>query len=270
MGYLQAVVLGVVQGLTEFLPISSDGHLALTYTLFNTPPDLAFEVFLHAATLIATIVYFWPDIARLLRSLGHSGRGTADRRLLGLIALATLISGSLAFLLKQLVESANLSLVAIGSGFLITAAMLTVAELLSGRRAPREPDRLGPGRVALIAIAQAAAAFPGVSRSGLTIGGGMLTGLDRETAARFSFLVGIPVIAAATLYEGKDVVADLMSTGASSLPPFGVSAAGFLAAGVSGYFAIRALLAIVRKHPLWVFAVYTAVVGLITVAWGIF
>lgn len=269
MGYLQAVVLGIVQGLTEFLPISSDGHLALTYNMFNASPDLAFEVFLHAATLIATIVYFWPDIIRLLRSLGPAGKGTADRRLVGLIAVATVISGVLAFLLKQLVEAANLSLIAIGAGFLITATMLTAAELLSGKTPRRETDRLGFWRVAVIAVAQAAAAFPGASRSGLTIGTGMLAGLDRETAARFSFLVGIPVIAAATLYEGKDVVVDFVTSGVATLPPLGVSVAGFVAAGISGYLAIRVLLAIVRKHPLWVFAVYTAVVGLITIAWGI-
>lgn len=263
MGYLQALVLGVVQGLTEFLPISSDGHLALTYTLFHSRPDLAFEVFLHAATLIATIIYFWPDILRLLRSLGPSGKGSADRRLVSYIALATVISGILAFALKQLVEQANLSLFAIGAGFLLTSAMLVAAEVAGRRAERRSPDRLGAGRVSLIAIAQAAAAFPGASRSGLTIGSGMLAGLDRETAARFSFLVGIPVIAAATLYEAKDIV-----TGASPMPSFGVSAVGFIAAGISGYLAIRGLLALVRTRPLYVFAVYTALVGFITIAWG--
>jgi undecaprenyl-diphosphatase len=263
LGYLQALVLGVVQGLTEFLPISSDGHLALTYTLFNSRPDLAFEVFLHAATLIATVIYFWPDIMRLLRSLGPAGRGSADRRLVYYIVLATVISGVLALAFKKLVEEANLSLMAIGAGFLLTSAMLVAAEVVGRRARRRSPEQLGAGRVSLIAIAQAAAAFPGASRSGLTIGSGMLSGLDRETAARFSFLVGIPVIGAATLYEGKDIV-----TGVAPMPPVGVSLVGFLAAGISGYLAIRGLLALVRTRSLYVFAVYTALVGLITIAWG--
>ena len=264
MGYLQALVLGVVQGLTEFLPISSDGHLALTYNLFHSRPDLAFEVFLHAATLIAMIVHFRGDIVRLLRSLLPAGKGSNDRRLVGLIVLATLISGILALVAKSAVEAATTSLVAIGIGFLITSAMLAAAEFASKGMKVREPHELGVGRTTLIAVAQAAAAFPGASRSGLTIGSGMLAGLSRETAARFSFLVGMPVIAAATLYEAKDII-----TGVAPLPPFGVSAVGFVAAGISGYLAIRGLLAYVRTRPLHVFAVYTLVVGLITIAWGL-
>jgi len=262
VGYLQALVLGVVQGLTEFLPVSSDGHLALTYHLFGMQPDLAFEVFLHAATLIAMVVHFRADIVRLLRSLLPAGKGSDDRRLVGLIVLVTLISGVLALVAKNFVEDANTSLLAIGAGFLLTSAMLFTAEVVSHRTTRREPHEIGPLRASLLAVAQAAAAFPGASRSGLTIGAGMLSGLSRETAARFSFLAGIPLIAAATLYESKDVL-----TGAAPLPPLGVSALGFVAAGISGYLAIRGLLAFVRTRPLHIFAGYTLVVGLITIAW---
>jgi len=108
------------------------------------------------------------------------------------------------------------------------------------------------------------AALPGVSRSGLTISSGMLTGLTREKAARFSFLLGIPLIAAASIFEAKDVI-----SGASPMPSLAVSAVGFVAAGVCGYLAIAGLLAFVRTRPLYAFAVYTAVVGLLTIAWGI-
>lgn len=264
MGYVQALVLGGVQGLTEFLPISSDGHLALTYRLFGQPPDLAFEVFLHAATLIAMVVYFRRDIVTLASSLLPAGKGSADRRLVGILVLATAVSGVLALAAKPVVEQANTSLLAIGAGFLLTAAMLTVAEVASHRIATRDAADLGWGRTVFIAVAQALAALPGVSRSGLTISSGMLTGLTREKAARFSFLLGIPLITAASLVEAKDVV-----SGTAPMPEFAVSAVGFVAAGICGYFAIAGLLAFVRTRPLYAFAVYTAVMGLLTIAWGI-
>lgn len=264
MGFLQALVLGVVQGFTEFLPISSDGHLALTYRLFGQSPDLAFEVFLHAATLIAMIVYFRRDIVTLASSLLPAGKGSAERRLVWLIVLATAVSGVLALTFKKVIEQANTSLLAIGIGFLVTSACLIAAELVSRRIACREPEDLGWGRTVFIAVAQALAALPGVSRSGLTIASGMGAGLTREKAARFSFLLGIPLIAAASLVDAKDVI-----SGTAPMPSFAVSAVGFVAAGVCGYLAISGLLAFVRTRPLYAFAVYTAVVGLLTIAWGI-
>lgn len=263
MGGFQAFVLGAVQGLTEFLPVSSDGHLALTYRLFGSSPDLTFEIFLHLATLIAMVVYFRHDIVVLARSIGPAGRGTAQRRLVWLIVYATGISGVLALVMKRIVEQANESLYAIGAGFLFTAAVLTLAEVV-GRRAVRSvPDRLGWARTAGIAVAQALATLPGVSRSGTTISAGMLAGLDRESAARFSFLIGIPIIAAASVVQAKDVF-----SGAAPMPPVTVSLIGFVTAGLVGYFAIWGLLRLLRTRPLYVFAVYTAVVGLLTIAWA--
>lgn len=264
MGYLQAIVLGIVQGMTEFLPVSSDGHLAVTYRLFQQSPDLTFEVFLHLATLIAMILYFRNDIVTLVRSLGPKGKGSADRRLVALIVVATAISAILALAMKKTVEFANGSLVLIGAGFLATAAVLVVAEVLGRRTAVRQPADLGWRRTAGIAVAQALATLPGVSRSGMTISSGMLAGLTREAAARFSFLIGIPIIAAANLYEAKDVL-----SGAYPMPPFGVSAAGFIAAGVSGYAAMWLLFRLVRTRPLTAFAVYTSVAGIVTIAWGL-
>jgi undecaprenyl-diphosphatase len=163
------------------------------------------------------------------------------------------------------VESANESLVAIGAGFLVTAAALAAAELLSKRVAAREPHDLGWKRTLAIAVAQAAAALPGVSRSGSTIAAGMLSGLSSEQAARFSFLLGAPIIAAANLYKVKDITA-AAAGGESPL----VMVAGFIAAGVLGYAAIAALLAIVRRSPLTLFSVYTGVVGVAVIAWGLF
>lgn len=263
MGAFQAIVLGAVQGLTEFLPVSSDGHLALTYRLFGSSPDLTFEIFLHLATLIAMVVYFRADIVELARSIGPGGRGSVQRRIVWLIVAGTGISGVLALVMKKIVEQANESLYLIGAGFLVTSAALTLAEVVGRRVARRAPETLGWTRIACIAVAQALATLPGVSRSGTTISAGMLAGLGRESAARFSFLLGIPIIAAASLFEAKDVL-----SGAAPMPSVGVSLLGFVTAGVVGYAAIWALLKLLRTRPLYVFAVYTALVGLLTIAWA--
>ncbi len=263
MDTLQALALGVIQGLTEFLPVSSDGHLAIAYRLFGKTPNLAFEVFLHLATLLAAVVYFRADIAALLRSLLPAGRGSAERRLAWLIVLTTVVSGVLALALKRAVEAANTSLPAIAAGFLTTAAVLLAAEVLARRASRREPADLGLLRTVAIAVSQALAALPGVSRSGTTIAAGMLSGLDRESAARFSFLVGIPIIAAANVFEAKDVV-----SGLSPMPSVAASALGFIAAGVAGYLAIAGLLAIVRRRPLYAFSGYTALVGVAVLLWS--
>jgi undecaprenyl-diphosphatase len=248
VGALQALVLGIVQGLTEFLPVSSDGHLAITYRLFGQMPDLTFEVFLHFATLLAMVVYFRGDILVLLKSLLPAGKGSAERRLVWIIVLATGVSGVLALLMKRLVESANTSLVAIGAGFLVTAVALAGAELLSRRVSSRAPDELGWRRAAAVAVAQACATLPGVSRA---------------AAARVSFLLGIPIIAAANIYELKDVFAG------AAFPGVGTSLIGFIAAAAVGYVAIAALLSVVRRRPLYMFSVYTACVGLAVIVWGL-
>jgi undecaprenyl-diphosphatase len=260
---LEALVLGVVQGLTEFLPVSSDGHLAVMYRLFGGTPDLTFEIFLHLATLIAMVFYFRSDILALMRSLAPAGKGTPERRIVWLIVRGTLISGVIALFMKAAVKSANASLFAIGGGFLVTAAALAAAEIVSRRVAKRETADLGPAGLSGIAVAQALATLPGVSRSGMTIASGMLAGLSRESAARFSFLLGMPIIAAANILEAKDVV-----TGVAPMPALLPSAIGFLAAGIVGYYAVSGLLSVLKRRTLWVFSVYTAVVGVAVIWWG--
>lgn len=264
MGFFQAIVLGVVQGLTEFLPVSSDGHLALVYRAFHQSPSLSFEVFLHFATLVAMIVYFRSDIVTLSASLMPKGKGTGDRRVVWYIVLATAISAAIAVVMKRVVESANLSLIAIGIGFVVTALALLAAELIAQGVGRREPSELGWPRTVVIAVGQALATLPGVSRSALTISSGMVSGLTREAAARFSFLIGIPIIAAANVYELREMLSEGVG-----MPSLVVAAAGFIAAGVSGYLAIWLLLKLVRTRPLYVFAVYTAVVGIATILWGL-
>lgn len=261
MTVFDAVVLGVVQGLTEFLPISSDGHLSLTYKLLGMTPDLTFEIWLHFATVLAMYLYFWTDVVRLVSSLAPRNRatGSVDRRLVALIAVGTIISGVVALLLEPVVEPMSANMMWVGIWFLATASLLTLAELLTGRT-PSVPttDRLPMRRIAFIGVMQGLAVLPGLSRSGSTIAGGMMSGLTRERAARFSFLLGMPIITAATLVDGIR-----LATGETSLPPLPISLAGFVAAAVAGYFAMWGLLRFVRGHRLYGFAIYTAVLGAI-------
>ncbi|MBA4370421.1 MAG: undecaprenyl-diphosphatase [Coriobacteriaceae bacterium] len=257
MGLLQAVALGFVQGATEFLPVSSDGHLALVYRAFGSAPDLTFEVFLHFATLLAMLVYFRSDLMSLLRSLTSAGKGSAERRLALRIAGGTVLTGAVALALEPLVEPMSASGLWLGVWFLTTAALLAVGEFL-GPRVPRTDgaQALTWPRTTLVALLQGLAVLPGLSRSGSTIAGGMLAGLRRDEAARFSFLLGIPII---TLAAAKDAVG--IASGTVALPGAGASAAGFVVAGVTGYLAVWGLLALVKRHSLMVFSVYTAVVG---------
>lgn len=264
MPLFEAVVLGIVQGLTEFLPISSDGHLALGAQLMGREPDLTFVVFLHGATLIAMYAYFRTDVVRLIASLHprNRERSAGDRRLVMLIAAGTVVTGLVALALEPVVEPMSGSLVWVGVWFLSTAAVLAAGEAL-GAFTPRTPtsERLSFGRVVFIGVMQGLAVLPGLSRSGTTIASGMISGLTREDAARFSFLLGIPIITLAALKDFADLL-----TGTAALPPFGVSLAGFVAAAVSGYLAIYVLLRMVRTTRLYGFAAYTALLGAILLA----
>lgn len=272
MSALEALLLGVIQGLTEFLPISSDGHLAIAYRLIGDRPDLTFEVFLHAATLLAMVIYFRADIVRLASSLLPSQRARREERKTVLfIVVGTFVSGVLALALSDVVEPMAHSMVWVAIWLFVTSALLVIGEWLSRRHAVRDtsaasdgPARRGESdfsdlslpRVLLIGFLQGTAVLPGLSRSGSTIAAGLMSGLSRDRAARFSFLLGIPIITLAAAKDGVDLLG-----GASSLPPLPVSLVGFLAAGISGYLAIAGLLELVKRHSLLIFAVYTAAVG---------
>jgi len=263
MSALQAIVLGVVQGLTEFLPVSSSGHLAVAYKLLGQSPNLSFEIFLHGATLIAMIFYFRSDIARLVGSLfSHGPRQAGDRRLVVLIVLATGVSGVLALFQAPYIEKISSSMLWVGMGFLGTTVLLMLAETLN-RRVTKvaEPSRLGFGKTVFIGALQGLAALPGISRSGSTMAAGMLSGMSREESARFSFLLGIPLIALADAKDALELV-----KGTSTLPSAPIAILGFIVAGVSGYLAIAWLLSLVKKHSLKWFAAYTAVLGVVLIA----
>lgn len=262
MSAFQAILLGAVQGLTEFLPISSSGHLVLVPTVFGwDDAGIAFDVLLHAGTLIAVVVYFRADLVRMTRAVfTKDARLAQDRRLAWLIVIATVPTVLIALAFDDLFESFFEQVAWVGVFMLVTAGALTAAELLSRRDIHGEAE-LSWWKAALIGVAQGAAIAPGVSRSGATIAAGMGAGLDRESAARFSFLMSVPVILAATARSALDVTA-----GAPFPDPI-VALAGFVTAALVGYLAIAVLLAYLKVGSLYVFAAYTAFVGTTVLVW---
>lgn len=251
MTYVQAVILGLVQGLTEFLPVSSSGHLALFEHWLGVAPDLSLGILLHAGTLLAVIVFYAADLWAVVRSIMGLGRDRAYwRRLFWLLVIASLPTGIMGFLLQSRVEQAFGSLRAVGVAFAFTGVVLWLA----GRQAPGRAgaERMTFGQAMLVGIGQGVAVFPGVSRSGLTVSTGLFLGLDRSFAARFAFLLSIPAIGGAFLL---DLVHGLgaASTGASLYGPY---LAGFAVAAVAGYLSIKLLLRVVEQGRLSLFAYY--------------
>jgi len=282
--WLQAVALGLVQGLTEFLPVSSSGHLVIAPYLFDwQQPSLAFGVALHVGTLVAVIAYFRSDLVFLARGvLGVGGLGDDDRRLARrttvLLALASLPAAVLGLSLGSFFDELFTDPRSAAFALFVTAALLLLAERLRARRAAAalEEDRevtpaddvgrhegtVTPLDAVVIGAAQALALVPGISRAGATMATGMLRGLSRTAAARFSFLMSIPVIAGAGLLE-VPALFDAEGFGQFTLLETGVAT---LAAAASGFWAIRYLLRLVATDDLRGFARYVLLLGLVTLS----
>ncbi len=265
---LQALVIGVVQGLTEFLPISSSGHLILVPHLLGwTDPfinSLAFSVMLHMGTLAALLAYFWRDWARLVPAglaavRDRSFRGDADRRLAWLLAATLPPAIVLGVLLSDFFEEKVRQPILVAAMLVVGAGILWLADRL-GRRTDGI-ERLGfPGAIG-IGCAQALALVPGISRSGISISAGLGLGLTREAATRFSFLMATPVIAGAGLFELRKLLAGEVASDVNT----GVIVVGFVAAVVSGLTAIHVLLGFVRNHSMTVFVAYRLALAAIVV-----
>jgi undecaprenyl-diphosphatase len=267
---VQAVVLGLVQGLTEFLPISSSGHLVAVPALLGWDDpfieSLAFSVMLHLGTLIALLVYFRWDWVRLVpaglaamrdRSLG----GDPDRRLAWLLAATTVPAGIAGLLLNDPIETAFREVRLVAVTLVIGATILWLAERW-GRRRLGIADITFPMALA-IGVAQALALVPGISRSGISISAGMLAGLRREAAARFAFLMATPITALAGAWELRKVIAG--ETGVQV--PVEPLVAGMGAAFLSGMLAIAVLLRFLRSYPTTIFVVYRIVFAAAIIVW---
>ena len=282
MQLLQSIILGLVQGLTEFIPISSSGHLVIVPWLFGWDDpvfrSLGFDVALHLGTLAAVIAFFWKDWVRIigagLASIGQLKIGEDPDRRMAWYILAACVPGAIAGVLfegkiEELFHPVGAPILA--SSMLAMAGIIALlgALLLLADRLARHDRPMGAMRwkdAVLIGLSQAFAIFPGVSRSGATITAGLALGLERASAARFSFLLSAPIIAGAgakSLYDFAKGAGD--SGSASAL----LIASGFLAAGLSGFFCIKLLLAFLQRHTAkafvfyrWGLAVLVAIVAL--------
>lgn len=261
--WVQALVLGVVQGLTEFLPVSSSAHLVLIPALLGWPYlGKSFDVALHFGTLLALTLYFRPEIARLV----NAGRdllvyrqiaGDPGRRLVVVLAVATIPVGLAGLLLEDLVEKAFHHPAWIGLMLIVWGWLLWLAER---RGDGRRMSELGPGDAVTIGLWQAAALMPGASRSGTTMTGGLWLGLPPQEAARFSFLLSLPVVGGATLLKAGR----LLREGGFDLAP---TLLGTVAAGLSGWLCIGFLLQHLRRGSFAPFVYYRITLGLLVLLW---
>ncbi len=251
----EACLLGAVQGLTEFLPVSSDGHLALTQQFLTPMPadqKLAVDVALHAGTLVALIIYFWADLWGMARELFAPRRGGWLRGWIWLLIVGTVPAAVAGLLLRDLVADTYDSLWIIGAGFLVTGTLVFLGSCVRG--ALRTEETLDRGDAIMIGLFQVAALLPGVSRSGSTIAAGLFRRIRPDVAARFSFLLGIPVVGGAVVLEGPKALA----LGPDAYTPL---AAGIVVALVTGLAAIWTLMRAVASGRLHWFAYYTWALG---------
>ncbi len=264
MNWLEALILGLLQGLTEFLPVSSSGHLELGKVLLNTniEDDIAFTVLVHAATMLSIILVFYKDLLNLIR---HFFRFKWDEEMK--FAVKILISMAPVMIVGLLWEDEieiffGGQILFVGGMLLVTATVL----FLTNYSQEKKGQEVNFWQAFIIGMAQTIAILPGISRSGATIGTALLLGVDKSKATRFSFLMVLLPILGATLIKIKDI-GDQGISGNTELFPMVV---GFIAAFVSGYAACKWMLSIVRKGKLVYFAFYCMLIGLITIATVIF
>jgi undecaprenyl-diphosphatase len=257
---VQALTLGVVQGLTEFLPISSSGHLILVPVLLGWPDQgLAFDAMIHLGTALALCCYFARDLGRL--AAGALARRPRDSQLAIAITLGSLPAGLAGLLAGDVVESVLRSAEIVALSLIGWGLILWWADRQAARARVRDVGDVGLGRSLVIGCAQALALVPGTSRSGVTISAGLFAGLDRPTAARFAFLLGLPITAAAGLFKARALVAP----DASAADP-AVLGLGFVAAFAAGLAAVWFLVRYLTTRRLTVFVVYRIALGLLILA----
>jgi undecaprenyl-diphosphatase len=248
---LEAIILGIVQGITEFLPVSSTAHLILLPWFFSWSGEvdtLTFDVALHVGTLCALLVCFWKDWIDLI---------ARKQRLFGLILLASVPAGITGFFLNDFIERSMRSPVIISLMLIVVGFLMLVSEKAYKFKGI---DKVVFSDALIIGISQAIAIIPGVSRSGITIAAGLFRGLEREASARFSFLLSTPIIAGAALLHAKKA---FVSAGSYDFKLF---AAGLVASFFTGFVAIKFLLNFLKKYPLNVFVFYRFILAVVIIA----
>jgi len=281
MTVLQGLLLGILQGVAEFLPISSSGHLALVQSLFGLEEvPLLYDVFLHLATLLAVCIYFWKKIWALLKVFGRliarkpakeaadpedllCGSEEASRKTILAIIISTVITAVLGLVSSKLIPELSIKFVC--GGFLVTSALLIVSGIMSNKQkkaleaanTPEVPAGISVKQSIIIGIMQGFGTLPGISRSGSTIAGSLFCGVNQKAAGDYSFIVSIPAILGAFILELKDLGEVSSTIGA------GPVIAGCIAAFVVGYVSLATLMKIIRKGKLQWFAAYLIPAGIL-------
>ena len=264
MEWFEALILGIIQGLTEYLPVSSSGHLELGNAILGVEMEenLTFDVMLHVATVLSTLVVLWGEIDWILKGLFKWKLNDETRYVLNIL-VSMIPVGIVGLLFKDKIEAfftGNILLV--GCCLMVTALLL----IFTYYAHPRKKERLSLADAFIMGIAQAIAVLPGISRSGSTIATGLLLGNKKERLAQFSFLMVIPPILGQALLSAKDfITGDETFGGVGTLP----MVVGFVAAFVSGCFACRWMINIVKRGKLVYFGVYCAIVGSIAIVYGL-
>ena len=276
MTYIEAVILGLVQGLAEFLPISSSGHLALLQQFFGIKEDnvLLFAVLLHVGTLISVFIIYWKDIWELIVELFltikdiFTGKGLRlderpVRKLGVMIIVATIPTGLIGILFNDFFDGLYNSIVPIGAGLLVTGCLLVIAERMGTSN--RGIKEMNFRNAIFVGVVQGIAICPGISRSGSTLFGSLLCNLDRTFAVKFVFLISIPSILGSAVMEAPDAIAAGMNM--SDLGPIIV---GMIVAAVSGLIAIKTMIKVVSNKKLNYFSYYVWLLGIFVIAFGLF
>lgn len=251
MTVLQSLILGIVQGLTEFLPISSSGHLVLFQRFFGLEEGvLTFDVLVHLGTLVAVFAVFWQDIVSVIKR--------PWQKLTLLVIVATIPTGIMGLGLKDFFESLFESGKSLGIEFIATGMIIWFADSI--RQRSKGINEISYFDAAFVGVMQGIAILPAISRSGLTIAGSLFRGIDRATAARFSFLVSIPAIAGAAALDLKNVLEQGVPHGL--MTPYIV---GFVASALSGYWAIKFMIRLLQKGSMKGFAYYVWALGIVVI-----
>ena len=267
MNILQGIIIGIVQGLTEFLPVSSSAHLIFIQNILGVESSLAFDTFLHLGTLLAVLIYFRADIIKMIEAwllsvgdiLQHRFRegfySDPYKRLAWYVILATVPVGIVGVLFESQVDTLFAGALYVPGFFLfVTGTILYLSQRIASGKI--DMSHVGWSQSLFMGLGQACAIMPGLSRSGTTIAAGLVIGLDKEFAAKFSFILSIPAIFGAFILQLKDIGLFMSGDGAAVI-------LGFVAAFVSGYLAIKWLLDLIQNKSLDIFAYYCWIVGII-------
>ena len=267
MDIFQGIIIGIVQGLTEFLPVSSSAHLIFIQNILGVESSLAFDTFLHLGSLLAVLIYFRADIYKMIRAwllsigdiLQHRFRegfySDPYKRLAWYVILATIPVGIAGVFLESHVDALFAGALYVPGFFLfVTGTILYLSQRIASGQI--DMSHMGWFQSLFMGLGQACAIMPGLSRSGTTIAAGLVVGLDKEFAAKFSFILSIPAIFGAFILQLKDIGLSLGTDGAAVI-------LGFIAAFISGYLAIKWLLDLIRNRSLDIFSYYCWIVGVI-------